>query len=216
MLPLSASRAESTAPVLLILVGETSQTRHGPHPRGPAVPTTPIGDTVDISPEGLAALQLEELVSHEDDGQTLATSLAELVAPEEDAEEGAATARSAAGGPLTKEEQAQVRELKQRDLEVRAHEQAHKAAGGDLAGSPHFEYERGPDGVSYAVGGEVGISLRAGRTPEETASNARRVRQAALAPAQPSAQDQAVAAEAAQLEAQARAQAQSEGEEAQP
>lgn len=106
---------------------------------------------------------------------------------------------------LTEGEREQVRELAARDREVRAHEQAHKAAGGDLAGSPSYEYEQGPDGKRYAVSGEVSISLRGGNTPEETASNARRVRAAALAPAHPSGQDLAVAASAAQAEQTARA-----------
>ena len=65
--------------------------------------------------------------------------------------------------------------------------------------------ERGPDGVSYATGGEVGIDTSAGRTPEETLQRARIIRAAAMAPAEPSGQDRAVAAKAAQMETQARA-----------
>ena len=57
------------------------------------------------------------------------------------------------------EEQSIIRELAARDREVRAHEQAHAAVGGQYAGSPSFTFERGPDGVNYAVGGEVPISL---------------------------------------------------------
>lgn len=108
---------------------------------------------------------------------------------------------------LTEAEREQVSKLASRDREVRAHEQAHKAAGGDLAGAASFEYEQGPDNKRYAVGGEVGISLRGGNTPEESASNARRVQAAALAPANPSGQDLAVAASAAQVEQAARAEA---------
>lgn len=103
--------------------------------------------------------------------------------------------------PATKE---QITKLEARDREVRAHEAAHKSAAGSLAGgAATFEYERGPDGKLYAVGGEVQISTSKGRSPEETIQKARQVRAAALAPAQPSGQDMAVAARAASMEQQA-------------
>ena len=50
-----------------------------------------------------------------------------------------------------------VRELQQSDAEVRRHEAAHAAAGGEFAGAPTFTYQTGPDGKRYAVGGEVSI-----------------------------------------------------------
>jgi hypothetical protein len=110
---------------------------------------------------------------------------------------------------LTPEQRRVLDALVRRDAEVRAHEAAHQAAGGELAGAASFTFEQGPDGRAYAVGGEVPIRLREGRTPEETIAIARRVRRAALAPANPSPQDLAVAASASQLElaAQARARA---------
>lgn len=107
---------------------------------------------------------------------------------------------------LDQQQISELRELRQRDREVRAHEQAHAAVAGSLAkGGPSFSYERGPDGQLYAVGGEVQIdtSTVAG-DPKATAEKARQVRRAALAPAQPSQQDRAVAAAAAAIEAQAR------------
>ncbi len=106
---------------------------------------------------------------------------------------------------LTSEEQRQVEKLKERDREVRAHEQAHAAAAGNAATSgPHFEYETGPDGKRYAIGGEVNISIREGDTPEETIRNAEQARRAALAPADPSAQDRSVAAAASAMANEAR------------
>tara|TARA_R110002153_G_scaffold68547_6_gene181986 strand:+ start:9347 stop:10339 length:993 start_codon:yes stop_codon:yes gene_type:complete len=96
-------------------------------------------------------------------------------------------------------EQQQLAELKQRDLEVRAHEQAHASLGGQYASSPQYEYERGPDGKRYAVGGEVSIDISEASTPEETIRKAQQVKAAALAPAEPSAQDLRVAIEATQL-----------------
>ncbi len=108
----------------------------------------------------------------------------------------------------TKQQQEQelklVSELAARDREVRAHEQAHAAVGGAFAGAPTYTFERGPDGVSYAVGGEVSISTSGvPGNPEATIRKADLVRRAALAPVQPSAQDHAVAAQAAQMKIQA-------------
>ena len=107
------------------------------------------------------------------------------------------------GLDLTPEEKRVVSQLQSRDAEVRAHEQAHIAASGGLAGGASYSYQEGPDGRRYAVGGEVGISMSTGSTPDETIRNAQQVRSAALAPAQPSGQDRAVAAAASQMEAQA-------------
>ncbi len=97
-----------------------------------------------------------------------------------------------------------INELSARDKEVRAHEQAHAAVGGQYAGAPSYTYERGPNGVRYAVAGEVPIDVGAEATPEETIRKAQIVRRAALAPAEPSPQDRRVAAQASQLEASAR------------
>jgi hypothetical protein len=109
-------------------------------------------------------------------------------------------AAAGAGKKLTPDQQRQVLELQQRDAHVRQHEAAHQSAGGSLTGAASFSYQLGPDGRSYAVGGEVGVRLQAGRTPDETISNARQARRAALAPSDPSAQDLAVAAQAGQME----------------
>jgi hypothetical protein len=107
---------------------------------------------------------------------------------------------------LTDEERREVAKLQARDREVRAHEQAHLAAASGMAvGGAHYEYEKGPDGKSYATGGEVQIAIRGGATPEERLRNAERAAQAALAPASPSSQDRAVAAEARAMAGEAQA-----------
>jgi hypothetical protein len=112
---------------------------------------------------------------------------------------------------LSAEDQAVIVKLKQRDTEVRQHEQAHLAAAGGLALSgATYTYQRGPDGINYAVGGEVQIDTSAGNTPEETIARARQVVAAALAPADPSGADRAAAAQALQQLQQAQA-AQSSG-----
>ena len=101
--------------------------------------------------------------------------------------------------------QAEIKSLAARDREVRTHEQAHVAAGGQYAGAASYQYERGPNGVSYAVAGEVRISTSEEPTPEATLRKAQIIRRAALAPAEPSPQDRRVAAMAAQMETAARA-----------
>lgn len=119
---------------------------------------------------------------------------------------GQAQSPEQAAGQLTAEEQAVVDQLKQTDRKVRQHEMAHMAAGGGLVTSgASYTYERGPDGQNYAVAGEVGIDASPGRTPEETIQRAQQIRAAATAPAEPSGQDRAVAAQAAQMEQEARA-----------
>ncbi|MDA8621266.1 putative metalloprotease CJM1_0395 family protein [Psychrosphaera sp.] len=105
------------------------------------------------------------------------------------------------------ERQQELREIQQlsaRDMEVRNHELAHAAVGGSYAGAPSYEYQTGPDGKKYAVGGEVSIDVSKGATPQETIEKMQTVKAAALAPAEPSSQDRKVAAEASQNIAEAR------------
>lgn len=109
------------------------------------------------------------------------------------------------------QEQQEIRELAARDREVRSHEQAHAAVGGKYAGSPVYEFVRGPDGISYAVGGEVSIDTSPiPGDPEATIAKAQQIRRAASAPAEPSPQDRRVAAEATLMEAEARSELQQE------
>lgn len=108
------------------------------------------------------------------------------------------------GEPLDDTDQRQLDELQNRDVEVRQHEQTHKAVGGSYAGSISYEYQQGPDGKRYAVGGEVSIDVSTEKDPAATAAKMRQVRAAALAPAEPSAQDRSVAAEAMKKENEAR------------
>lgn len=103
-------------------------------------------------------------------------------------------------------EREQIQQLAARDREVRAHEQAHAAVAGQYGSSPTYSFVRGPDGVSYAVGGEVQIDTSPiPGDPEATLRKAQQLRRAASAPAEPSSQDGRVAALAAQMELQARA-----------
>ena len=98
---------------------------------------------------------------------------------------------------LTPQEKQEVAELKTTDAEVRAHEQAHKAAAGGLRTSaPNYEYETGPDGKKYAVAGDVNVSYQHSSDPEVNLRNAQQLKASALAPADPSSQDRKVAAQA--------------------
>jgi hypothetical protein len=117
---------------------------------------------------------------------------------------------------LTREEVEELRKLAARDREVRRHEQAHKTAAGRYATSgPHYEYEKGPDGRSYAVGGHVKIDVSpVPDDPEATIQKMRVVRQAAMAPAEPSAADRRIAARAASHMAKAQQEKMAEAEDA--
>ncbi len=98
-------------------------------------------------------------------------------------------------GQLSGEEKAAVEALKSRDREVRTHERAHAARGGQYAGQPKLSYETGPDGRRYATAGEVPIDASPIKgDPSATIDKLRVVKAAALAPAQPSGQDRKVAA----------------------
>lgn len=126
---------------------------------------------------------------------------------------GEKTSDGSAGKQLTPEEQAQVAKLRSRDREVRAHEQAHAAAGGALAGAPSYTYQTGPDGKQYAVGGEVPIRASVSSSnPRQAIAQLQQVARAAMAPAHPSAQDRAVAAQARAQMAQLQAQLASESQ----
>ncbi|NLD98980.1 MAG: hypothetical protein GX640_03830 [Fibrobacter sp.] len=106
----------------------------------------------------------------------------------------------------TDDEKEEVRKLKERDREVRAHEMAHMAAGGGyVRGGASYSFQSGPDGQRYAVGGEVAIDTSPVRgDPAATVQKMQVVKRAALSPANPSGQDRAVAAAASAAEAQAR------------
>jgi len=97
-----------------------------------------------------------------------------------------------------------LNELKLRDQEVRSHELAHASVGGVTTGAPSYTFEVGPDGKKYAVGGEVSVDLTSVKgDPRATITKMQKVHAAALAPANPSAQDSRVAATAAKIILQA-------------
>lgn len=106
---------------------------------------------------------------------------------------------------LTESEQHEVQKMRQRDQEVRTHEQAHRSVGGRyVRGGISYDYETGPDGKRYITGGEVSIDTSAvSGDPSATIEKMRTIKRAAMAPANPSQQDRAVAAQASRAMMQA-------------
>jgi SprA family protein len=112
-----------------------------------------------------------------------------------------------AADQLSESDDKQLIELRQRDREVHAHEQAHKNSGGAFAGSIRLSYQMGPDGKRYAVEGSVPIDVSpVAGDPAATLRKMEVVHRAATAPTSPSGPDRQVAAQAQRMTQQARAQ----------
>jgi len=128
---------------------------------------------------------------------------------EQSAQAAPLTALGAGDEQYSQEEREAIEKLAARDREVRAHEQAHVAAGGAyVMGGPTYSYETGPDGMQYAVGGEVKIDVSpVSGDPDATIRKMQTVIVAAMAPANPSSADIATAAQASKTQASARAEA---------
>ena len=184
--------------------------------------TVPVDPLTGLAPAGLTGLTAG-LVSLLQDSESRQESAAGNAAGEDDGEgvegseessedgagQGAATTVQAGGAAspdgLTPEQQQVVAELERTDAEIKRHEQAHASAGGPYAGAPSYDYTRGPNGRLYAVGGDVQIDAApVPGNPEATIQKMQIVRRAALAPANPSPQDQRVAAIAQQRITEAR------------
>ena len=68
-----------------------------------------------------------------------------------------------------------------------------------MTGGPTFTYVTGPDGRQYAVAGEVKLDMSPEEDPEATLRKAEAIQAAAVAPAEASGQDRAVAAKAQRM-----------------
>lgn len=140
-----------------------------------------IEDKVDISKEAIALYQKDKTAKKNDATET----------EKEDKE-------------LSDQEKQKVQELKKRDDEVKAHEQAHISAGSDLiTKGASYNYEKGPDNEKYAKSGDVSIDVSKEKEPQKTIEKAEQVKKAALAPNDPSGQDMKVAQKADQMIQQA-------------
>lgn len=139
-------------------------------------------------------LNEEEILLFEDDPlRERKTSDKEKIGKEQ---EGEKSQESGSTEKLSEDEKRLVQDLKSRDAEVKTHEAAHQSAGGGMTGAASYTYQQGPDGRMYAIGGEVSISIPSGTTPQESMRNAQQAIAAAMAPADPSGQDFAVASSA--------------------
>ena len=119
-------------------------------------------------------------------------------------EDGKRKQQQGSGQQEQQKQQQRVEVLVERDREVRKHEQAHQAAGGQHAGSPTYQFSVGPDGKHYASG-EVAIDIGVVHgDPSATLAKMQQVRAAALVSAEPSAQDLSVARTATLKEEQVR------------
>jgi SprA-related family len=106
---------------------------------------------------------------------------------------------------LTDAEKRRLELLKKIDSDVRAHELAHITAGGRyIMSGARLQYERGSDGKSYAVAGEVTIDTSpVPGDPRATADKMGVIHRAALAPKDPSPQDRRVAERSSLVKAHA-------------
>ena len=60
---------------------------------------------------------------------------------------------------LTSDEKAEVFKLKAIDSKIKAHEMAHKS-GPAASGGATYSYTKGPDGLMYAIAGEVPVEIK--------------------------------------------------------
>lgn len=107
---------------------------------------------------------------------------------------------------LSPEQLTYLEKLKTTDLHVRTHEGQHMAIAGAYAiGGPRYSYTKGPDGRMYATGGAVKLDTSPiPNNPAATIKKAQILRQAALAPSDPSGADRAIASAASKMEMKAR------------
>lgn len=168
----------------------------------PATPLEDRQDTFTLSERGRTAAALEDPGAIQNEQVRVEPRPEEEPEPRGEPRAEADKPRNDPASELSPEEQRMLDELRQTDQKVRAHEQAHAAAGGT---NVRYEYQTGPDGRQYAVGGTTDIQVQAqSNDPAAKLDQARKLRSAALAPADPSSQDLAVSAKASRLEMDAR------------
>lgn len=112
-------------------------------------------------------------------------------------------AKGTDGRELSQGDEELLQRLQARDAKVRNHEAAHVMAAGGQASLPTYEYQLGPDGKRYAVGGAVNLSILSTGEPEADARQASRALRAALATGEPSAKDIQAAGKAREYMAKA-------------
>lgn len=106
--------------------------------------------------------------------------------------------------PIEKQKEQQKKALIKKNYdEIYAHELAHKAAGGSLAGS--IVIERNSDGIPFAGHVDIKMPSLNPNNPDKTINDANTVIRSAMAPSDPSDQDYRVATQAQSIKMQAQA-----------
>lgn len=106
--------------------------------------------------------------------------------------------------PIEKQKEQQKNALIKKNYdEIYAHELAHKAAGGSLAGS--IVIERNSDGIPFAGHVDIKMPSLNPNNLDKTINDANTVIRSAMAPSDPSDQDYRVAAQAQSIKMQAQA-----------
>jgi len=192
------------------MIGGISAYQPGPYRPAPFASTAQDGSEpalpAAVAPAAVQSFTARPLAA----GGTLLAAGGTLLAAQQGDVPAGSGGKAQSPDQLSEEEKAQVAKLKAIDAKVRAHERAHAAVGGQYAGAPSYSYTRGPDGQMYATSGEVSIDISAENDPEATLQKAAQVAAAALAPADPSGADRAVAAAAQALRLEALAQIRAE------
>ena len=98
-------------------------------------------------------------------------------------------------------EKADVSQLQARDSAVKQEEKAHAAAAGPYGSAPQYEYQIGPDGKAYAIGGHVDVAASLSGSPEDKERALATLQNAALAPNAPSGADMSAFRQASLLRA---------------
>lgn len=83
----------------------------------------------------------------------------------------------------------EIKHMKAWENHVIAHEHMHMLAGGSAASSPTYVYKMGPDGKMYVTGGEVSLRIPKASSLEGTEAALKKMKNAALAPGDPSSKD---------------------------
>jgi hypothetical protein len=159
-----------------------------------------------ISPEARQALDRYEKYQSEHKDAVKESKANKYQSPETDDTAFPSENQPNSSTELSPEEERIIQRLKQTDQDVRTHERQHiSAAGGYIKSGPVYNYTSGPDGKRYAIGGRVSLDITPiPNNPEATIRKAQIIKKAALAPADPSGADRAVAATATRMEMKAR------------
>ncbi len=211
--PETGRSAQPERPQRLVREAGAPARTGAPGPVQPLIDATTLTSLQEVDPKNANKNASRSAAESENESESRAEDSTEA-GTESGTEPGAANAAESPTDPrsagLSDQEKSEVKDLKSEDARVRAHEQAHAAAGGANAGSPQFVFTNGPDGRRYATSGSVPIDISPEQDPAATISKMEVVKRAALAPTDPSAADRSIAAQADKQKATAQSQAREE------